>query len=1018
MYQRYPVTPVNPVTERFVLADKTKNTLRRMTPHFGFNGLGKVVFQRTYSRGDENWADVVIRVIEGMMSIHKNHYVKASLYWDDDGWQKYARKAAISMFEMNWLPPGRGLWMMGTDFVYERGSTALFNCAATDTSEDLVLSCHWMMDMLMNGVGVGFNTDWRGQATVPDKSNPELFVIPDSREGWCDSLVMLMASYIDSKFFGQNPYPKFDYSQVRPKGEPIRGFGGTASGPDPLIKLHQRVEEYLENFCRGYIEVKKENDTVVQKKYGHVRLIADICNAIGACVVAGNVRRSAEICLGDIDDQDFINLKNYTENPERGEIGWMSNNSVVLKKKLNFEDFTFIPEMARRIIDNGEPGMINLHNMQKYGRYGHEQPDEASLVNPCVTADTWVTTSEGARQVKDLLGKPFEAMVDGKAYPAQKGFFKTGHKQVFKLTTIEGFELRATSNHQIMTADNEWVELKDLRAGDKIRVHQHHAARTNGGDELGWLSGFMYGLGTFNHMKQCIYLECSEKNRYNMAYFLQTYLSNNNIVYTLDDYPQQNKVLIRVENCTNLFKHITFGETLNPNIESQSYAFISAFLGGWFDACGSVQGITQEDACLRLPSNDLDSLKIAQRMFVRLGVYSNISKVSQPNEVNKYELTIPSSCFALQTFAAVIWLRDSVKQQQMADLVGQYKRPLYGSRYEATVSTITLDGEEDVYDTTVDEVHAFDANGLVVHNCGEISLCNFELCNLAETFPPRCDDIEAFYEACKFATFYSTTVSLLPTHRPESNAIIAKNRRIGVSVSGLAQLASGDVPQAWGPMNYTNMTTILRQAYKLIKSTNQDIAQRAGVPQSVRVTTVKPSGSISLLAGVTPGVHYPVSRYAIRRVRIGNDSPLVQPLIDAGVKCEKDTYSDNTLVFEFAIDHGNVRPCEEVSPWEQFSLVAMMQRCYADNCVSATVYFDKEKDADDVEKLLAMYIPILKSVSMLPHSGHGYAQAPYEPITKEQYDVLRASYTEPDFGTVKDSVPVGSKYCSNGSCEI
>ena len=109
---------------------------------------------------------------------------------------------------------------------------------------------------------------------------------------------------------------------------------------------------------------------------------------------------------------------------------------------------------------------------------------------------------------------------------------------------------------------------------------------------------------------------------------------------------------------------------------------------------------------------------------------------------------------------------------------------------------------------------------------------------------------------------------------------------------------------------------------------------------------------------------------------------------------------------------------KQVSPWEQFSVVAMLQRCYADNCVSATIYFDKEKDAPDVEKMLAMYIPILKSVSMLPHSGHGYVQAPYEPIDEEKYIALKDSYTLPKFDKVSGNVPVGSKFCSGDTCEL
>ena len=306
----------------------------------------------------------------------------------------------------------------------------------------------------------------------------------------------------------------------------------------------------------------------------------------------------------------------------------------------------------------------------------------------------------------------------------------------------------------------------------------------------------------------------------------------------------------------------------------------------------------------------------------------------------------------------------------------------------------------------------------LVNPCSEISLCNYELCNLSELFPNRCKGANEFMKAIKYATFYSSTVSLLPTHRPETNAIIAKNRRIGVSISGIAQWASFESDSKWGKMNYTRMTKFLRDGYKLVRKYNTNFAEEAGVPPSSRVTAVKPSGTISLLAGATAGVHYPFSRYAIRRVRVAENSPLVDSLKSAGIKWEKDIASDRTLVFEFIIDHGNVRPCEEVSPWEQFSLVAMMQRCWSDNMVSATIYFDKKKDADDVEKLLAMYIPVLKSVSMLPHSGHGYAQAPYEKIDKTTYESRKNEYELPNFRNVKDNVPVGSKFCTGDKCTL
>jgi len=174
-------TKFQPVTQRFKLNESTCEELKKLTPNFGFNGLGELVFRRTYSRNNEDWADVVIRVVQGCMSIRKEHFYRSYLLWEDEKWQTFASNMAMSLFNMEWLPPGRGLWMMGTDFTYERGSMSLNNCSSTDSAEDFVHSAEWTMDGLMNGVGVGFTTNWRGEATMPDKKDFEIFVIPDSR---------------------------------------------------------------------------------------------------------------------------------------------------------------------------------------------------------------------------------------------------------------------------------------------------------------------------------------------------------------------------------------------------------------------------------------------------------------------------------------------------------------------------------------------------------------------------------------------------------------------------------------------------------------------------------------------------------------------------------------------------------------------------------------------------------------------------------------------------------------------
>jgi intein/homing endonuclease len=890
---------IQPVLQRFKLLYTTKKRLNEGTPKFGFNGLGEVVFRRTYSRDNESWNDVVKRVIEGVMSIRKEHFVRNSLEWNDDHWQEFAKEMAMSLFNMEWMPPGRGLWMMGTDFMYARGSTSLNNCSAVDTKDDLVHAAEWTMDCLMNGVGVGFSTNWGGEATKPNKEDTITFTIPDSREGWLESLTKLLCSYINSKKYGKNKYPIMDYSQIRPSGTPIKGFGGVSSGPEPLKKLHQRVESYLDAFCDQKLEARvktwkevfdestgksewREVEVDISKPYDHTRLIADIFNAIGACVVAGNVRRclpgdalvhtenglipikdvqvgqkvmtmdgyhtianifsqgeqqliriktqdgdfrctpnhkmavcssydtyiwkeastltpgdrliapryqisgqitslpvwtydkpdgsttckdivipeldcdiawligvfhgngyvyandknngfnayisivggikewdtmrdvqkqlqrfgkdltvtlekrngensyivrcqskqlalyfdkyvkqpktcikipdyilragndiklayvagvtdtdgcltnrpinvvstiyeqfareiqillyscgiesrlnivtkdypsrednwsrvhqvnlitkhsqtmfdnipqlhknmvknsrsqnangfpteyetdtkikskfglysnkqfnldaydkqygisniipievigtendtieqtwdievenkheficngylthnSAEIALGNVNDQTFINLKNYVENPERGEIGWMSNNSVVLNSDHDYEDFSYIPDMARRIIDNGEPGMINLYNIQKFGRYGKEMEDKANLVNPCFSGETLIATADGrgyvsikqlADEGKDIPLYSMDEVTGEVSIQWGRHPRITGDNQ--KLLRIhfgdsnKGEFLDVTPNHKFFLNDGKIIEAKDLKKGDSL----------------------------------------------------------------------------------------------------------------------------------------------------------------------------------------------------------------------------------------------------------------------------------------------------------------------------------------------------------------------------------------------------------------------------------------------------------------------------------------------------------------------------------------------------------------------
>ena len=367
------------LTEEFVLGYKTKK------PPFGYrdaagNSVGEITFLRTYSRlrsdgKKETWVDVCERVINGMYSLQKDHAKINRLPWNDSKAQSSAKEAFDRLFNLKWTPPGRGLWVMGTSIVnQQRNSAALQNCAFVSTVEMTKLNPSkpftFLMEASMLGVGVGFDDKGADKEFFIHEPlmNTDVSVIQDDREGWVDSVEKLINSYLKP----EQRALIFDYSLIRAAGEPIKTFGGVAAGPEPLIKLHNHII----NLFSGR---SGERLTRID--------IADMGNMIGVCVVSGNVRRSAELLIGRIDDDEFLNLKNAKRYPERNSYdsekpgwAWMSNNSVEAKVGSDFS------KIVDGITRNGEPGVIWMDVSRKYGRLidpPNNKDWRISGYNPC-----------------------------------------------------------------------------------------------------------------------------------------------------------------------------------------------------------------------------------------------------------------------------------------------------------------------------------------------------------------------------------------------------------------------------------------------------------------------------------------------------------------------------------------------------------------------------------------------------------------------------------------------------------
>ena len=339
--------------EEFLAQYKTKK------PNWGYNGLGEIVYKRTYSRikedgVNEEWWETVARCINGAQKIGAN-YTKAE-----------AQKLYDLVFNLKCNFAGRMLWQLGTSTVDRFGGNSLLNCWGV-CIRDIDDFC-FIFENLMLGGGVGFSIRKEDVHDLPrvkegvtvthEKTNDAGFIVPDSREGWVKLLKKVLKSYF---YTGES----FTYSTtlIRSRGETIAGFGGKASGPGILI-------EGIENICK----VIREREG---KKLRSLDVL-DICNIIGSVVVAGNVRRSAEIAVGDPDDYLYLRAKRW----DLGNIpNWraMSNNTIYA------DSYDHISDTVWKGYDgSGEPyGFFNLPLSQKTGRLGERKKDRCEIINPC-----------------------------------------------------------------------------------------------------------------------------------------------------------------------------------------------------------------------------------------------------------------------------------------------------------------------------------------------------------------------------------------------------------------------------------------------------------------------------------------------------------------------------------------------------------------------------------------------------------------------------------------------------------
>ena len=297
--------------------------------------------------------------------------------------------------------------------------------------------------------------------------------------------------------------------------------------------------------------------------------------------------------------------------------------------------------------------------------------------------------------------------------------------------------------------------------------------------------------------------------------------------------------------------------------------------------------------------------------------------------------------------------------------------------------------------------------------CAEQSLANYETCCLAEIYLPNIESEKELWDVAKMLYRVNKHSLAIGAHSPETHEIVSKNMRMGIGITGV--MMSTPEQKSW-----------LDVTYRKLRAYDKEYSSIMGWNPSIKLTTLKPSGTLSLLAGVTPGVHpSPAGPYYIRRMRIATDSPLIQACKANGFPVEFQRNFDgsndtSTMVVSFPCKLPEwVKTGEQVDVIDQLDMVKEMQSVWSDNSVSVTAYYRKEDIPRIKEYLSNNWKDNFKTLSFLLYYGHGFDQAPYETISKEQYLEMVSKVTPiTNVSVLETDISEDQVGCESGVCPV
>lgn len=973
--------------ERFRLTEDFLKGFKERKPPFGFEGLGELVYMRTYSRikpdgQNERWWETVQRVVEGTYNMQKTHIELNGLGWNPQKAQASAQEMYDRMYNMLFLPPGRGLWAMGSVITEDRGCFAALNNPLHE--DTLVL------------------TKEHGWCKLGTVEGQNITVLSNTKLYGRDNATAANAVWVPARV--------------------------------SEIEMHPCVElTYQSKGGDSYTVIASENHRWFRKlnTRDHWTRITTLDLNVGDWLPRTKQPKCYPIC------------------PEGIQHGFFWGDGTRLNGELHVFDAdkqAVIRELFTRVDYVTPEHMVVRHCPLAWGHapsglYRTDQRYSYGFLAGYFAADGSITPNGRMR----LSSANMEALQTAKV--------------MFDSLGIRTGEIRLSSESSNLKQDRKLydmtIEMQDLTAEFFLRPGHKEIYASCPKMNNDWLK--ITDIKKLPGLHRVLCATVPDYEQFVIEGWCLT--SNCGLVSTKDIASEPTKPFCFLMDASMLGVGVGFDtlgagllsirqprqagdEMIIPDSREGWVESVKRLLNSYFKAGPSVTfdyseirpagelikgfgGVASGPEPLEKLHCDIRELldasigkQITKRIIVDL--MNLIGKCVVAGNVRRTaEIAID---FGLDP--VYLELKDYDKNPDRAGHGWASNNTVnveLGSDYTLPASYTQKNGEPGYI--WLENMRGYSRMGCAPDNkdqkadgsnpCVEQTLESFELCNLVETFPHRHKSLADYKRTLKFAYLYAKTVTLGKTHWPETNRILLRNRRIGCSMSGIAQFI--------GTRGIHTLRQWCREGYSTVQYYDDVYSDWLCIPRSIKVTSIKPSGTVSLLAGATPGMHYPESRWYIRRMRLDNKSALVAPLKAAGYNVEPCVGQEtSTVVVEIPVAIAeDIRTVKDVTMWEQLALAAMLQHDWADNQVSCTITFEPETEGKEIGNALNFYQYQLKGVSFLPKLQKGtFAQMPYEAITEERYLEMKAQITLLDFDNVEQERAEVERFCDGDKCTL